>query len=162
MRRVVLIAAFIAVLDQYTKRLVLEHVYEALPVTVIPGFFQIVNWRNTGAAWGLFRGFNWVLAVISVLTLAGLYLFRHSFGIKKPVASVALGLIVGGIIGNFIDRVQHQSVVDFLDFYIGDRHWPAFNVADSAICIGVVLYIIVSWRNDLSDQPVTPRATSDR
>jgi signal peptidase II len=152
-RRVVLIAAFIAVLDQFTKRLVLQYVHEALPVTVVPGFFQIVNWRNTGAAWGMFRGYNWVLAVVSVVTVAGLYLFRHSFGIKKPAAGMALGLIVGGIIGNFIDRVEHQSVVDFLDFYIGARHWPAFNVADSAICIGVVLYIIISWRTDLADQP---------
>jgi signal peptidase II len=152
-RRVVLIAAFIAVLDQFTKRLVLQYVHEALPVTVIPDFFQIVKWRNTGAAWGMFRGYNWVLAIISVLTIVGLYLFRHSFGIKKPVAGVALGLIVGGIIGNFVDRVQYQGVVDFLDFYIGARHWPAFNVADSAICIGVVLYIIVSWRTDLADQP---------
>ena len=162
MKRVVFIAACIAVLDQVTKWLVVQYIYEAAPVTVIPGFFHLVHWRNTGAAWGLFRGYNWVLAVVSVLTIVGLYLYRHSFGINRPVAGVALGLIVGGISGNFMDRLRHQSVVDFLDFFIGDRHWPAFNVADSAICIGVALYIIVSWRNDLNAQPAGANSTSDR
>ena len=152
MRRVALIAAVIAVVDQLTKWLVLRCVSEVRPIPVIDGFFQIVNWRNTGAAWGIFRDYNIVLAIISGLTVLALYIFRHTFGVHRTVPAVALGLIVGGIVGNVVDRVRLGSVVDFLDFYIGRNHWPAFNVADSAICIGVVLYIIVSWQRESEAQ----------
>lgn len=147
MKRVALIAAAIAVVDQLTKWLVLRFVSELQPVPVINGCFRIVNWRNTGAAWGIFHDYNLVLAAVSVLTVLALYIFRHTFGIHRPASAVALGLISGGIIGNVIDRVRLGSVVDFLDFYVGLHHWPAFNVADSAICVGVVLYIIVSWQS---------------
>ena len=148
MRRVAIIAAVIAVLDQLTKWLVVGYISPAQPVPMIDGCFQLVNWQNTGAAWGMFRGFNIVLAIISVLTLVAICLFRHSFGIKRPSAGWAIGLIAGGIVGNVIDRLWHGHVVDFLDFYVGSRHWPAFNVADSAICVGVALYILVSWNHD--------------
>ena len=152
MRRVALIAVVIAVVDQLTKWLVLGCVSEARPIPVINGFFQIVNWRNTGAAWGIFRDYNLVLAIISVLTVLALYIFRHTFGVHRTLPAVALGLIAGGLVGNVVDRVRLGSVVDFLDFYIGRNHWPAFNVADSAICVGVVLYIIVSWRKESETQ----------
>lgn len=148
MRRVAIIAAVIAVLDQLTKWLVVAHISPDQPVPMVDGYFQLVNWQNTGAAWGMFRGFNIVLAVISALTLVAIYVFRHSFGIKRPPAGWAIGLIAGGIIGNVVDRLQYGHVVDFLDFHIGSRHWPAFNVADSAICVGVALYILVSWNHD--------------
>jgi signal peptidase II len=149
LRRVGTIAVLILVLDQLTKWLVVRYIHPAQPVPILDGFFQLVHWRNTGAAWGILRDYNFVLAIISVLTVLALYLFRHTFGIQRPAAGWALGLIAGGILGNVIDRIRFRAVVDFLDFY-NDRlgHWPAFNVADSAICVGVVLYIIVSWRNE--------------
>lgn len=148
MRRVGIIAVLIVVLDQLTKWLVVQYISPAQPIPIIDGFFQLVHWRNTGAAWGILRDYNIVLAIISVLTVLALYLFRHTFGIQRPAAGWALGLIAGGIVGNVIDRLRLHCVVDFLDFYAGAHHWPAFNVADSAICVGVVLYIIVSWRNE--------------
>ena len=144
MRRLVLIAVVIAFADQLTKLLVLRWVQPDYPVAVVDGFFRLVNWTNTGAAWGMFQNSNVLLAVISVLTVVALYLFRHSFQIHLPGSQIAFGLIAGGITGNVIDRFWHGHVIDFLDFSIGTRHWPAFNVADSAICCGVVLYIIVS------------------
>lgn len=139
-------AAGIAGLDQLTKWLVLRFLPENMTLSVLPGFFQIVNWRNTGAAWGMFRDNNLPLTIFSVLTLIALVVFRRSLGIPRFWPSMAIGLISGGIIGNVADRIRHGSVVDFLDFFVGRHHWPAFNVADSAICVGVVLYIIVSWR----------------
>ena len=144
MRRVVLIAVIIGLADQLTKWLVLRLVHPDYPVTVVDGFFRLVNWGNTGAAWGMFRDSNILLAVISVLTVVALYLFRHSFQVHLLGNQIALGLIAGGIVGNVIDRFWHGYVVDFLDFYVGSHHWPAFNIADSAICCGVVLYILVS------------------
>ena len=83
----------------------------------------------------------------NMLTVIALWLFRHSLQLHRPGSRVALGLIAGGIIGNLIDRIRLGSVIDFLFFYVGQYHWPAFNVADSAICIGVGLYIILTWRN---------------
>lgn len=148
MRRVGIIAVLIVVLDQLTKWLVVQYISPLQPIPIIDGFFQLVHWRNSGAAWGIFRDYNIILAIISVLTVLALYLFRHSFGFQRPVAGWALGLIAGGIIGNVMDRVRLHCVVDFLDFYVGVHHWPAFNVADSAICVGVILYIVVSWRNE--------------
>ena len=145
---VVLIAATIAALDQFTKCLIVRFIRPEETRVVIAGFFDLVNWRNTGAAWGLLRDYNLVLTVVSALTVLALYLFRHSFQLRRWSSRVAVGLITGGIIGNLIDRVRVGHVIDFLFFYIGRYHWPAFNVADSAICVGVSLYIILSWRGD--------------
>lgn len=153
MKRVVLFAALIAVTDQLSKWLVLLWVAEGDVVPVIPGFYNLVNWHNPGAAWGIFQDYNIILAIVSALTILALYLFRHTFQVHRPVCAVALGLISGGIIGNLIDRVRLGHVVDFWDFYIGNRHWPAFNVADSAICVGVAVYLIASWKTELAARP---------
>jgi signal peptidase II len=156
-RRVVLVAAAIVLLDQLTKLLVVRFIGTE-GFVVIDGFFNLVNWRNTGAAWGILQDRNEVLAIVSVLTILALYLFRHSFKFHQAGSAVALGLIAGGIVGNLIDRVRVHHVIDFLDFHTGAHHWPAFNVADSAICIGVGLYIILSWRADRAARHV-PSAT---
>jgi signal peptidase II len=150
---VVVIAAAIAAADQSTKWLVLRFVGDGESRAVINGFFNLVQWRNTGAAWGIFQDYNTVLAIVSVLTILVLYLFRHSFQLHHKSSRLALGLIAGGIVGNFVDRVRFGYVVDFLDFFIGRYHWPAFNLADSAICVGVALYVIFSWSNEPRVQP---------
>jgi signal peptidase II len=165
-----IIAVVVAVLDQLTKWLVANSISLGEVVPVIDGYFQLVNWRNTGAAWGMFSDYNIVLAAISVLTILALYLFRHSLGVHRLGPSIALGLITGGIIGNAIDRVRLHAVVDFLDFYFVkqvavegelrrmEHHWPAFNVADSAICVGVVIYLIASWRPEKDPSSTTQSA----
>jgi signal peptidase II len=145
---VALIAVTVAALDQLTKWLVVRSIGPEESQVVITGFFSLVNWTNTGAAWGIFQHYNFVLTAISLLTVLALYLFRHSFQLSRPGPRIALGLIAGGIIGNLIDRIRIGSVIDFLFFYAGRYHWPAFNVADSAICVGVGLYILLSWRSD--------------
>ncbi|HXI83260.1 MAG TPA: signal peptidase II [Verrucomicrobiae bacterium] len=150
MQWVALIAVTVAVLDQVTKWLVVRSLSEEEIRVVISGFFSLVNWPNTGTAWSILKDCNLVLAVVSLLALLGMYLFRHAFQLNRPGSRVALGLITGGIIGNLIDRVRVHHVTDFLYFYVGQYHWPAFNVADSAICIGVGLYLILSWRSDVA------------
>jgi signal peptidase II len=143
---VLIIAATIAATDQLTKWLVIRCLEQNESRIVIGGFFNLVRWTNTGAAWGILQDRNLVLTVISVVTILTLYLFRHSFQFNRALGRVALSLIVGGIVGNLIDRVRLGHVVDFLDFHVGRHHWPAFNVADAAICVGVALYILDSWR----------------
>jgi signal peptidase II len=152
MQWVALIAAAVAVLDQFTKWWVVHSIRPDESRVVIPGFFTLVNWPNTGAAWGIFQDSNLVLTVVSVLAILALFLFRRAFQLQRPSLRVVLGLISGGIIGNLIDRLHVHHVIDFLFFYVGQYHWPAFNVADSAICIGVGLYIILSWRGDHATQ----------
>jgi signal peptidase II len=146
LRRLALIAGVIAFADQLTKWLVLRAIHPDQPVEVIDGCFRLVSWTNTGAAWGILQNSNLLLAAISVLAIAGILLFRQHFQIERPGNSIALGLITGGIIGNVIDRFYHGHVIDFLDFSFRGHHWPAFNVADSAICCGVALYLILSYR----------------
>ena len=145
---VVVIAAAITLADQLTKWLVVRFLADEQSREIIPGFFALVNWRNTGAAWGILHDNNMLLAVVSLVTILVLYLLRHTFQLHRTISRAAFGLIAGGIVGNFIDRVRFGSVVDFLDFHVAGHHWPAFNVADSAICVGVALYIVVSWRAD--------------
>jgi len=148
MQWVALIAVTIVALDQLTKWLVVHAISPEETRVVISGFFSLVQVHNTGAAWGIFKDYNLVLTVISLLAVLGIFLFRHTFQLHRPGLRVAFGLVAGGIIGNLIDRIRVHHVIDFLSFFYGPYHWPAFNVADSAICIGVGLYIILSWRSD--------------
>lgn len=136
----------VVLLDQLTKQLVLSHLDRTRGVAVIPGFFDLHFVQNTGAAWGIFQGLNHWLVALSFLMLVVMIFFRKHFLADGITARLASGAIIGGIIGNLIDRVRLSYVVDFLDFYIGRHHFPAFNVADSAICVGVGLYVIAQWR----------------
>jgi signal peptidase II len=160
MQWVALIAVTVAVLDQLTKWLVVRSLSEDESRVVISGFFSLVNWPNTGTAWSILKDCNLMLVVVSLLALLAIYLFRHSFQLRRPGWRIALGLITGGIIGNLIDRIRVHHVTDFLFFYVGQYHWPAFNVADSAICVGVGLYIILSWRNDVAARKSQPVISS--
>lgn len=159
-RRMILIAALVLALDQATKNLVLQTLGPGESRDVISGFFRLVNWGNTGAAWSLFRGRNDVLACFSAVALAGLWLWRRHFHIQTLLGQISLGLICGGIAGNLVDRIARQQVIDFLRFYLFTRGgaevgFPAFNIADSAICVGVGLLILVSVRLESAAEPVS-------
>ncbi|MBN1268855.1 MAG: signal peptidase II [Kiritimatiellae bacterium] len=140
-----IIAILVTVLDQVTKYSVRMEFALGESVVVIPGFFDLTYLRNTGAAWGMLGGQNALLTVLSVVMLAAMVLFRRAFLSDTLEHRIALGLMVGGIIGNLLDRMRLGWVTDFLDFHIAGHHWPAFNVADAAICVGVGLYVISSW-----------------
>ena len=139
-----LITATIIVLDIWTKALVLRRIDLHEAVEVIPNFFQLVHVRNTGAAFGI--GANAASKIVPLLLNIGalavfgvvvVYALRSS--VTDRVLQTGLHLILGGAVGNLLDRFRFGYVVDFLDVYIGRHHWPAFNVADSAICIGIAL-----------------------
>jgi len=147
-RKIPLFFVFLCVLllDQLSKRYVLQVLDPGDIVPVIPGFFNIVLTFNPGAAFGIFGGLpetsrHIVLGLTTALALVFviyflIYEYYHDF-----IGQVALVLIMGGAAGNIVDRLLLGEVVDFLDFYFGNYHWPAFNVADSAICIGVAIII---------------------
>lgn len=139
-------------LDQLTKWTVLKCLPKGDEWVVVPGFFRLVHWTNTGAAWSSFSGYNDVLAILGVIALLVLYWNRHRFEAHTRLGQVSLGLVFGGIVGNLIDRLLLKHVVDFLLFYVERRGgseavFPAFNIADAAICSGVALIFVVSLRN---------------
>jgi signal peptidase II len=134
-------ALAIALMDQITKWTVVGTIGRYESVSVIPGFFSIVHVRNRGMAFGLMNrsdldfGFYFLTAgsVVAIVVLLAWF-----FKIKEDAFRIIFGLslILGGAVGNLIDRLRFREVIDFLDFYVGPYHWPAFNVADSAITIG--------------------------
>lgn len=158
-RRIGLVALVVVGLDQLTKALVLGLLGYAQEKVVVDGFFKFVHWVNTGAAWSLFRGYNEWLAVIALIALVVLLFSRHHFDSRTLLGQVAFGLILGGIVGNLIDRLVRKHVIDFLYFYLQQRGgkeigFPAFNIADSAICTGVALIFIATWRNEKTAKPL--------
>ncbi len=165
LRRILVLALFLFVLDQWTKWLVLRRLPAGEEIPVIPGFFNLVHRDNTGAAWSLFTGNNALLALIAGIALVALFFARRHFKVHTIPGQIALGLIYGGILGNLTDRLLpgRQAVVDFLYFYLQQRDgrelgFPAFNVADSAICTGVALVFLITWKSETS--PHSPAQTT--
>ncbi len=162
-RRIAFIALAVVLLDQLTKKIVLQTLGDGQEKVIIEGFFRFVNWGNTGAAWSMFRGRNALLALVAVVALVVLFLNRRHFDAHTLLGQIALGLIFGGIIGNLVDRVTVKHVIDFLYFYLQPRGgqeigFPAFNVADSSICSGVGLIFIVAWRSERGARETGPEA----
>jgi signal peptidase II len=132
----------IALIDQATKLLVCSNFFRGDYISVIPGFWDLRYIQNTGAAWGILSGFNRWLILLSVAMVIVIIKLRHYFLSSTPVHRIVMGLMIGGIVGNLVDRLKFGYVVDFLDFHWHGHPFPAFNVADSAICMGVGLYIL--------------------
>src|SRR4051812_19833270 len=160
--RIALLAMVVFILDQSTKWLVLRSLGTDEKI-IIPGFFKFVHWGNTGAAWSLFSGNNGALALVGLLALVALFLTRHHFDSHTLIGQIAFGLIFGGIAGNLADRLFRGEVVDFIRFYIqlrggngGEPGFPAFNIADTAICTGVGLIFLITWKNEH-----TPKKTDE-
>jgi signal peptidase II len=144
--------AAVLVADQTSKAWVLRHIalntyFDPEPIPVIPNFFYFVNVSNTGAAWGMLASYTPWLAWLGVVALAAIFFFRRQLELAKPLLQYTFGLLCGGIIGNLIDRGRHGRVVDFLDFHLPGYRYPAFNVADAGITVGVTIYLIYSFRD---------------
>jgi signal peptidase II len=139
-----IICFWILFVDQWTKHAIQQRLVLYQKVEVIHGFFNLVHVRNTGGAFGIFGGerggLGSLLFVVVSLAAIGsiLFLFIRLREDEKRL-SLSLSLVLSGAIGNLIDRLRYGEVVDFLDFYLASFHWPAFNIADSAICLGIGL-----------------------
>ena len=151
------IAALVVVIDQLTKLWIMTNFALHEQQNIIPGFFDLVYVTNTGAAFGFLAGSKNMLrqvffvGVALVALVVIVYAYVH---LKKQgrIFVYSLGLIGGGAIGNLIDRLRFGSVVDFLDFYLGNHHWPAFNAADSAITVGVGLFMLGTLLQHLAEK----------
>lgn len=139
-----LITAAVILLDRITKLLVISRIPVAHEVSIIPGLFQLSHWENTGAAFSIFADSSspWRTAGLigfSVAACAVVCYLLWKRGYTLDLIAISLCLILGGALGNLWDRLMQGTVTDFLDFYIGNHHWPPFNFADSAIVVGAIL-----------------------
>lgn len=140
---IIAIVAGTIVLDQVTKYLVASQMTIGQSIPIIDNFLYITSHRNAGAAWGIFQGKMMFFYLITLAVIAVVILWMTRLDIKKDKwLVIALALILGGAVGNFIDRVLYQHVIDFIDTYIFGYDFPIFNIADSALSIGVVLMAI--------------------
>jgi signal peptidase II len=142
-----LIAAAVILLDRLAKLLVTRHILTAQEISVIPGLFQLSHWENTGAAFSMFADSSspWRttgLISFSVMACVVVCYLLWKRGNTLDLIAISLCLILGGALGNLWDRLTQGTVTDFLDFYIGDHHWPPFNIADSAIVVGAILLMM--------------------
>lgn len=156
--RLFMIAGVILVLDQITKILVqysipFESSYFAPDrITVIEDFFYLVHIGNQGAAWGMFSEYSRILTLLSFAVLLFIFCFRKQLELQRGKVQIAFGLLIGGILGNLIDRIRVGHVIDFIDIHLPFTlpyilpygRWPAFNIADSAIVVGMLLYLLLS------------------
>jgi signal peptidase II len=143
--RLGVVAGSVLIPDQVTKALILEHLPLGGSIPVIRGFFDLTHVHNPGGAFGFLSGMSAevrsLLFIAVSLVAAGLILYFYwQTPLRQQSLSVGLCLIFGGAVGNLVDRVRFGIVVDFLDVYVGNLHWPAFNVADSAITVGVFIF----------------------
>ncbi|MDM8216039.1 signal peptidase II [Desulfovibrio piger] len=153
-----LVTLVVMVLDQWTKWLTLAYIPEHRPIPIIPGFFDLVNVRNRGAAFGFLNRSDiewqfWLFLGATVVAVAAIIALIRSMRADDRRLVLGLGLVMGGALGNLVDRVRFRAVIDFLDFYIGAWHWPAFNVADVAICLGALLACLSLWRHPREEEP---------
>ena len=138
------LAAAVIVLDQLSKWYIVAVVMAPPRVIEVTGFFNLVLTWNRGVSFGMLGGSNgvgwWLLSIVAVIIVGGLVIWLRRA--DRPILAVALGLVIGGALGNVVDRLRLGAVADFLDFHMGGYHWPAFNLADSAITVGVVALVV--------------------
>lgn len=142
------VAVLALVLDQATKLAVIQYIDEYTRIAVMP-FFNLTHVHNPGAAFSFLGDADgwqrWFFTAIAFAVSGLLIYWLRKNKVTQVMQNISFALILGGAIGNVIDRLAYGHVIDFLDMYVGSYHWPAFNIADSAICIGAVLLIWEAW-----------------
>jgi len=141
---IVPVALAVVVLDRLTKLLVVDRLGLGESFSVVQNHFDLVHVRNTGAAFGVlammdnaYRVPFFVVSSLAAIVLLAYFVKKTSPG--DVLVLIALALIIGGALGNLYDRLSYGYVIDFIDWYVGFRHWPAFNIADSGITVGIIL-----------------------
>ncbi|HYC65346.1 MAG TPA: signal peptidase II [Reyranellaceae bacterium] len=155
-RQAVMLSVLTLVADQASKQLLLNYLQKAGPVVqVIDDFFRLVIVWNRGVSFGLLGGDrslpSWVLSGVAIAVCIGLFVWLRR--VQGRLTGWGIGLVMGGAIGNVIDRARWGAVFDFADFYVGQWHWPAFNIADSAIVVGVALMFLDSLIGERKPAP---------
>lgn len=148
------IAAIVIALDQWTKWLIVKNMELGERIPILDPYIALLSHRNKGAAWGMLQGQFSLFAIITVIVIIGIIYYFHKEAKGKPLFQVGLMMLLGGAIGNFIDRVWRREVVDFADVLIPiiNYDFPIFNVADAALSIGVVMVIIFIIKEERAEK----------
>ncbi|MFO8084416.1 MAG: signal peptidase II [Desulfobacterales bacterium] len=155
--RLLTIAGIVIIIDQISKLIIVGWLPLYETVLIIPGFFNITHIHNPGGAFGFLADQSavwrhFVFLFISGIAIVLIIYFYHKTPDTHLLLSCGFALILGGAVGNMVDRIRLGVVIDFLDFYVGNLHWPAFNVADSAISIGIAIFVYHLLFNKMPDK----------
>ncbi|ASA23538.1 signal peptidase II [Paenibacillus donghaensis] len=150
-----LLALIVFLIDQGTKYIIATRLELGEQIPVIGDFFLITSHRNSGAAFGILEGQQWFFIMVTIIVVVGIVWYLNKARATRRLLPTALGLVLGGAVGNFLDRILNGEVVDFLMFNFGSYTFPIFNVADSCIVIGVGLIILDSLRDLKSGEEIT-------
>ena len=142
------IALLIIILDQFTKWIVVQNMTLQERIPIIENFLYMTSHRNKGAAFGILQGQMWLFYIVTIVVVVFVIYYFEKYAKEQKLHAISLSLILGGAIGNFIDRVFRQEVVDFIDVYIFTYDFPIFNVADMALVVGVGLMLIFVFIED--------------
>lgn len=153
--RPLLVGAAVVAVDQATKWIAQRGLARGESVSVVGDFFRLTHVQNPGGAFGLFRESGSMFTLLSVAAVIFLFWTVRRYPARAVGMRFALGLVLGGALGNLIDRVRTSRVVDFFDVGFGDLRWPVFNVADVAVVVGVGLFLLVSWKGGRPDDERT-------
>ncbi|WP_163970731.1 signal peptidase II [Oceanobacillus halotolerans] len=143
-----ILAVIIIGIDQLTKWLIVKSMDLGEQITIIDHFLYITSHRNRGAAWGILQGQMEFFYVITIIVVIGIVYYMQKYAKESKLLAISLSFMLGGAIGNFIDRLFRQEVVDFVDVMIFTYDYPIFNVADAALVIGVILVLIITFLDE--------------
>lgn len=146
------IAAIVLIIDQFTKLLVTTNLKELHNYVIIKDFFSLYYVKNTGAAFSILQNQSFVLIILSLIVLLVLNNYITLLTKASKLEKLSLGLILGGILGNLVDRLLYKSVIDFLSFDLFGYEFPVFNLADTAIVVGVILFLVSSIKDNFSEK----------
>lgn len=150
-KNIYIISLVVLILDQIIKYYILSSTLIIKAVTIIPDFFSLRFVKNYGAAWGIFQDKTFFLTIISGLTLILINKYLLNEKRFNKISIISYGLLIGGILGNFFDRIVHGFVIDYLDFTIFKYDFPVFNLADMAIVIGIILMFVEVVRIEINE-----------
>lgn len=148
------LAVLVILLDQWTKWTVVKNMEIGDHIAVWDPWFGILSHRNRGAAWGMLQGQIWIFTIVTIIVIVGIIYYFHKEAKGKPLFQSSLMILLGGAIGNFIDRIFRGEVVDFIDVLIPviNYDFPIFNIADSALTIAVMMLIFVLLKEDMKEK----------
>lgn len=140
-----IIAGILVIIDQITKWIVVKNMELYEQITLIQDFFYLTSHRNKGAAWGILQGKMIFFYIVTTIVVIGVIYYMQKYAKNDKLLAISLSFVLGGAIGNFIDRIFRGEVVDFLDFTIFGYDFPIFNVADFSLVVGVTLVLIATF-----------------
>ncbi|WP_184403593.1 signal peptidase II [Geomicrobium halophilum] len=147
-----LLALVIIIIDQFTKWLVATGMELGESIPVIEDVLHITSHRNAGAAFGMLQGQMWLFFIVTAVAVVAVLYFIHTLGKSSLWYGIPLGILLGGTIGNFIDRLLQGEVIDFIDVYIGTYSFPIFNIADSALTVGIIILIVKMFMDERKEK----------